>query len=114
MTHSKKKNKESLKEKLQMVFSPEGYNDSLSLPPELGGPSQIILTLGKTVFLSGCKGLVGYHPDHITLSMTDGIVTVYGKDLKLKTFSESQLAVIGNIVGIWAGDYREELALENC
>ena len=114
MTHPQKKKTESLKEKIQAVFSPEGYSDRLTLPPGFGGVSQIVLTMGKTVCLDGCQGLICYRPDYVTLSLCDGIVTVYGKNLMLKTFSERQLAIIGDILGVYKGMYREELALEDC
>ncbi len=114
MTHHKKKKTESLKEKIQAVFAPEGYSDRLTLPPGFGGDSQIVLTMGKNICLDGCQGLICYQPDHITLSLTNGTVTVYGKKLMLKTFSESQLAISGEIFGVYKGMYREEFALENC
>lgn len=114
MTHPKNKKTEFLKEKIHAVFATEGYSDRLTLPPGLGGASQIVLTMGKTVCLDGCQGLICYQPNYITLSLSDGIVTVYGKNLMLKTFSQSQLAIIGDIIGVYKGMCREELALENC
>ncbi len=111
MAHETKKKAESLIEKIQTVFAPEGYSDRLELPPGLGGPSQIVVTIGKAVCLDGCRGLLSYESDHITLSLSDGIVTVYGENLKMKTFCQSQLAIVGSIDGVLKGTYREEITL---
>lgn len=113
MANPHKKKTESLRDKIQAVFSPEGYGDGLQLPPGFGGPSQIVLSGRKSVCLDGCNGLICYHPDHITLSLIDGIVTVYGKNLSMKTFSQNQLAISGDILGVVMGVYREEVALGN-
>ena len=111
MAHPPRKKTESLLEKIQTVFAPDGYSDRLTLPPGLGGPSQIVVTIGKTVYLDGCKGLLDYEDDHVTLSLSDGVVTVYGQNLKMKTFSQNHLAIVGVVTGVMEGTYREELAI---
>ncbi len=104
----------SFKDQLKQLFSPEGYSDQLKLPPGCGGPSQIILTGMEMISFEGCNSLLDYAKDHITLSLCDRIVTVYGQNLTMKTFNADQVAVCGRIDGIFKGNYREELASANC
>ena len=103
----------SLKSHLKSLLAKQGYSDRLQLPPDCGGPSQIILTIGEMVYLDGCQSLISYFPDHITLLLSDGIVTVYGRDLCLKTFSEDQLAICGNVIGVHKGEFNEVFCHEN-
>ena len=91
------------------VFLPNGYSDRLRLPPGCGGPSQTVLTGVEMAEFDGCNGLVSYANDHVTLSLSDRIVTVYGNCLCLKTFSMDHIAVCGRIYGVLEGEYREEI-----
>jgi sporulation protein YqfC len=108
----KNENPKPTKEKfhrLRKVFSEYGYSDRLKLPPGCGGPSQTVITGRKMAEFDGCEGLVSYEEDHITLRLSDKTVTVYGKDLSLKTFSLDHIAVCGRVYGVLEGEYREEI-----
>ena len=83
----------SLKHQLKQLFSPEGYNDNPELPPSCGGPCRIVITGKRSVCFDGCESLVDYAEDHITFAMCDGIVTVYGSNLSIKTFRSDEVAV---------------------
>jgi len=60
------------------------------------------------VQVDGCEGLVSYADDHITLSLTDRTVTIYGNELSMKTFCQGQVAICGKILGVMEGDCKEE------
>ena len=100
-----------LGKKLQSIFSVEGYDDRLKLPPGCGGPSQVVLTGDSMAELDGCRGLVCYEQTHVTLRLSDRTVTVYGENLCLKTFSQDHIAVCGKICGVLEGEYRKEIQL---
>ena len=102
---------EHFKEKLKNLISPEGYSDRMRLPPGCGGPCQIVITGNQMVSLDGCRGLLDYAADHISLTLCDGIVTIYGNDLTMKTFCADHIAICGKITGIWEGPFRKEVAL---
>ena len=95
--------------RIRRVFSVSGYDDRLKLPPGCGGPSQTIITGIKTAEFDGCEGLLSYEDNHVTLRLSDKTVTVYGKNLSLKTFSMDHIAVCGRIYGVLEGEYREEI-----
>ena len=98
-----------LKGKLRQIFSVTEYSDRLKLPAGCGGPSQSVLTGLTMAEFDGCTGLVSYEDTHVTLSLSDKTVTVYGQHLSLKTFSEDHIAVCGRIFGVLEGEYRKEL-----
>ena len=83
----------------------------MHLPPGCGGPCQIWITGKSMVSLDGCKGLLDYKEDHITLRACDGVYTIYGKKLSMKTFSSHHIAICGEIHGILEGVFRKEVIL---
>ena len=95
--------------RIRKSLSESGYSDRLKLPPGCGGPSQTILTGGQMAEFDGCEGLIDYEEDHITLRLSDKTVTVYGKNLSLKTFSLDHIAVCGIVYGVLEGEYRKEI-----
>ena len=113
MANENQTKSDKIKKALKNVFSPESYGDALQLPPGCGGPSQIVITMKKAVCIDGCQGLLNYQNDHITLCLCDGIITVYGENLYMKSFSQTQLTIGGNILGVHQGIYREAVLLEN-
>ena len=110
MKNQSRKPSEGTIARIRKILSEGGYSDRLKLPPGCGGPSQTVITGGQMAEFDGTEGLIDYEEDHITLRLSDKTVTVYGKNLSLKTFSLDHIAVCGRIYGVWEGEYRKELA----
>ena len=65
--------------------------------PDFDGGYNIININGKAVYVEGHKGLVSLAEDLVRFKVKDKIVSVKGKELKLKILSSVTLSVAGEI-----------------
>ncbi|MDD4110926.1 MAG: YabP/YqfC family sporulation protein [Clostridia bacterium] len=75
-----------IKNELKMPFLDAGYN--------------LVDVNGKAVYVEGHKGLVSLSNEMVRLKVKDKIITINGKDLKLKIMSSSTISVTGEIKSI--------------
>lgn len=102
-----------LKRQLKQLLSPEGFSDTPPLPQACGGPCQIVITGNRSVFFDGCESLLDYAENHISFRLRDRTITIYGKNLCIKTFRSDEVAVCGRIIGILEGEYHREVMGED-
>ena len=77
--------------------------DPAVLSPPPGGkgcPTDISLIGRGCVEVSGCKGIAAYGAQQISLFVKEGILSVHGSDLTLKTYRGGCIAVCGQIDSI--------------
>jgi sporulation protein YqfC len=65
--------------------------------PDFDGGYNIININGKAVYVEGHKGLVSLAEDLVRFKVKDKIVSVKGKELKLKILSSVTLSIAGEI-----------------
>ena len=65
--------------------------------PDFDGEYNIVNINGKAVYVEGQKGLISLMEDQIVFRVKNKIVSVYGKDLKLKEMSLGILSISGEI-----------------
>ena len=73
---------------------------SLSLPPEVGGPTGITMEGRSFIEIDGCRGLCAYSGSCIGVRVKEGILSVYGEELCLKIYRGARIAVCGRIGGL--------------
>ena len=73
---------------------------SLSLPPEIGGPTGIAMEGRSWIEIDGCRGLCAYSDNCIAVRVKEGVLSVYGEDLCLKVYRGARVAVCGRIGGL--------------
>ena len=64
------------------------------------GPTDITLSGRDCIEIVGCKGLTLYENCRISVAIKEGVLTVRGEDLSLKTYCGAQIAVCGRIAGV--------------
>ena len=78
----------------RLLFDP----DTLSPPPGFApGPTDVSLAGRGCVEITGCKGIELYEERRIRLRVKEGILSVSGSDLTLKTYHGKNIAVCGRI-----------------
>ncbi len=65
--------------------------------PDFDGGYNIININGKAVYIEGHKGLVSLAEDLVRFKVKDKIISVKGKELKLKILSSVTLSIAGEI-----------------
>ena len=73
---------------------------SLSLPPEIGGPTGITMEGRRWVEIDGCRGLCTYNQNCIAVRVKEGVLSVYGEELCLKIYRGARIAVCGRVGGV--------------
>jgi len=69
-----------------------------------GKISFVEATGNRELGISGCEALLNYGSDRIVLRLCDGIITVLGEGLELRSFSGGRVTVNGIITGISYGE----------
>lgn len=78
-------------------FSPK--RALLSRVPEISGP--IIRACGnRELSVDGCRGVKDCFDNRITLSVSGGMLTVTGDDLRITSFTDSSAVITGYILNI--------------
>lgn len=65
--------------------------------PEVDGGYNLVNINGKAVYVEGHKGLLSLAQEQVMFKVKGKIVTVIGKDLKLKEMSSATLSICGEI-----------------
>lgn len=97
----KQKNKQSLKRSVLKI----GYGIDYPLDAAMDVPSVRIIDRSIAV-IEGCKGLVDYRQDRVTMDLGEHTVTFYGSDLVLETLCKGSMNITG-IISSAAFDIKE-------
>jgi len=75
--------------------------DMLEVPKDsLLNVPRITLIGGMHVFVENFQGIVEFRDDRLRLALTQGGLTVHGRELVIKTIQPSEVVIEGNISGI--------------
>jgi len=75
--------------------------ETLDIPVGTFGRISFIEAVGnRQLDISGCESLLAYTDERIVLELCDGVITVIGNGLELRSFSGGRVAVNGSISGI--------------
>ncbi|MBO4412741.1 MAG: hypothetical protein J5779_01865 [Clostridia bacterium] len=61
---------------------------------------QMVNVSGKGLYVEGQKGLLNLSSELVMFKTKNKIISVYGKNLKLKTLSSSTISILGEITTI--------------
>ena len=79
--------------------------ETLDIPVGTFGKISFIEATGnRELGISGCESLLAYTGERIVLELCDGVITVLGDGLELRSFSGGRVAVSGTISGISYGN----------
>ena len=79
--------------------------ESLDIPIGTFGKISFVEAVGnREVCVDGCEGIVDYTDSEVSLLLCDGMLTVSGAELELKSFSYGRVAVCGIIHSINYGE----------
>ena len=82
-------------DKLKALFFDPSF---LSAPPGTAlGPTDVTITGRGCVEIVGCKGIEAYEETRISLRVKEGVLSVCGEGLSLKTYRQNRIAVCGRI-----------------
>ena len=73
---------------------------SLELPEDVLGAAFRIQIIGNTVILCGCKKILNYTSEAITVLTKEGTVTLCGRYLKCLYFFENTIEISGEISSV--------------
>ena len=83
--------------------------ESLDIPVGTFGKISFIEAIGnRELTVSGCEGLLTYTDSRAVLRMCDGVLTVDGEGLELRSFAGGRVAVRGTVTCIRYGSEGEE------
>lgn len=75
-------------------------SEKLELPEDTFGRGVRLQILGGYAILSGCRKLLKYNSDEITVLTEDGTISFFGDHLKCKYFFEGTIELSGEIGNI--------------
>lgn len=79
--------------------------ETLDIPVGTFGKISFIEAAGnRELGISGCESLLIYTEERIVLELCDGVITVLGEGLELRSFSGGRVSVNGTISGISYGN----------
>ena len=76
-----------------------GYGIDYPLDAAMDVPSLRIVDR-SIVIVEGCKGLIDYRNDRITIDLGNYAVSVFGKELVMETLTKGSMNVIGKIMSV--------------
>lgn len=62
--------------------------------------STMLFESNRSVIIGACRSLLGYSEEEVRLRVADGVVTVCGSGLSLRSFDGDQMEVSGSISGM--------------
>lgn len=79
--------------------------ERLDIPVGTLGKASFIEAVGsREITVSGCEGLLNYTDNEVVLRLCDGMVTVSGENLELRSFAGGRILVRGAVRCIRLGD----------
>ena len=74
---------------------------TLDLPEILSpGVPHIEMQGNREIIIDGCRGILEYDEDRIKLNAGSLVITFQGSGLVIKTYSENQTVLAGEVVGL--------------
>ncbi len=77
-----------------------GSHIPISLTPVLGGSPVTEILSNREVTIDGCKGVSEYTECYISLDTSDGVITVNGRDLRIRYLSTSAVVIAGTVASV--------------
>ncbi len=79
--------------------------ESLDIPEGTFGRTSFFEAVGnREITVSGCEGLRTYTDDRVVLELCDGIFSVCGRELELKSFIDGSVSIRGVIFSVHYGE----------
>ena len=54
----------------------------------------------KELYISGCKGILAYTDDKVTLDVDEVEISVYGENISMLSYADGEMYISGNILRI--------------
>ena len=81
-----------------MAHLRETITKALEMPADtLGGVSSVSLSRRGGALIGGCRSILGYSDSAVTLRLCDGILTVTGKHLTMRSYGGGDMTIDGMI-----------------
>ena len=79
----------------------EKLSDAAELTKDITlGLPKITLLAQKEAYIENYRGIIEYDPQIVRLGYTDGIITLYGKDLTIASITDEDITINGIVTQI--------------
>ena len=64
------------------------------------GGWSVTVTDGREAYMTGCRAILSYDPDAVTVDVGDRLLKIIGRGLDISRYTDSEITVRGEIVSV--------------
>lgn len=79
--------------------------DLFETPSEaVPGGWSVTVTDGREAYIAGCRAILSYAPENVTVDVGADILTLHGRKLDISRYTDREIIVRGEIVSVTSGE----------